>query len=146
MKELLQKMSVLLRGTLDDLIGFFFDMYDLDGNNSIDRRELARVFSELYTCTLPENEDDDDNQDSSTLPSAKTSSTASRYDHVGIVLTDSGYIQGKYETSHGSHKCFCALSIFVHIGGRHRYCHLVMSRLKHYIDFLCIRTRTTMVA
>eukprot|EP00041_Stephanoeca_diplocostata_P032889 m.1068626 g.1068626 ORF g.1068626 m.1068626 type:complete len:715 (+) comp24225_c0_seq24:402-2546(+) len=72
MSELLQKMSVLLRGTLDDLIGFFFDIYDLDGDNSIDRRELAKVFSELYTCTLPE-ADDRCASETSTSSSSSTS-------------------------------------------------------------------------
>jgi nitrate/nitrite transporter NarK/Ca2+-binding EF-hand superfamily protein len=51
--ELISTISVLLRGTLDDVSRFFFRIYDVDGNGQLSKEEIAAVYAEiLAACDL----------------------------------------------------------------------------------------------
>mmetsp|Transcript_25130 Transcript_25130/g.38142 ORF Transcript_25130/g.38142 Transcript_25130/m.38142 type:complete len:271 (+) Transcript_25130:188-1000(+) len=49
--ELIKGLNPLLRGTKRDVAGFFFDLYDVDGNDDLTSAEIVAVYSDMLIST-----------------------------------------------------------------------------------------------
>ena len=51
--ELVKSLNPLMRGTLEDVAGMFFELYDVDGDNQLTVGEIVAVYSDLVRLSTP---------------------------------------------------------------------------------------------
>eukprot|EP01043_Picozoa_sp_COSAG02_P018633 COSAG02_NODE_875_length_16279_cov_199.143078_3_plen_1291_part_00 len=51
--ELVKALNPLLRGTLEDVAGMFFELYDVDGDDELSATEIIAVYSDLLRASTP---------------------------------------------------------------------------------------------
>ena len=55
--ELVKGLNPLLRGTKSDVAGFFFDLYDIDGNDDLSAAEIIAVYSDMLNASQESDSD-----------------------------------------------------------------------------------------